>query len=78
MLIAKIKTEHQEQLEKMEADFSKEIRMLNNNEKDLKMTLDDMQKENGVLKKRLDEEEQLRKKLQEEIFKNIKSHEEEV
>lgn len=42
------------------------------------MTLDDMQKENGVLKKNLDEEEQLRRKLQEEIFKNIKSHEEEV
>lgn len=40
----------------MELEFSEEIRQLNNNEKDLKMTLDEMQKENGVLKKDLDEE----------------------
>ena len=78
MLISKIKTEHQEQLDKMEASYTDEIRMLNNNEKDLKLAMDEMQKENGILRKRLDEEEQLRRKLQEEIFKNIKSHEEEV
>ena len=40
-------------MEQMEAEFTKEIKMLNNNEKDLKMTLDEMQKENGVLKKDL-------------------------
>lgn len=43
-------------MDKMELEFSEEIRQLNNNEKDLKMTLDEMQKENGVLKKDLDEE----------------------
>lgn len=42
------------------------------------MTLDDMNRENGEIRKRLDEEIQLRIKLQEEIFKNIRSHEEEV
>ena len=52
--------------------------MLNASEKSLKMALDEMQKENGECRKRLDEEEQLRKKLQDEIYRNIKSHEEEV
>ena len=56
MLIAKISTEHQEQMEKMEEDFTNEIRQLNLNEKDLKMTLDEMQRENGELRKRLEEE----------------------
>ena len=52
--------------------------MLNASEKNLKMALDEMQKENGEMRKNLEEEEQLRKKLQDEIYKNIKSHEEEV
>ncbi len=78
MLISKISTEHQEAMEKKESEFNKEIQMLNASEKNLKMALDEMQKENGEMRKNLEEEEQLRKKLQDEIYKNIKSHEEEV
>jgi len=37
-----------------------------------------MERENSELKKRLSEEVQLRSKLQDEIYKNIRSHEEEV
>ena len=40
--------------------------------------MDDINRENGELRKQLDEEVQLRIKLQEEIYKNIRSHEEEV
>ena len=78
MLVAKINTEHQEAIEKMQVEFNKEIHMLNLNEKDLKLTLDDMQRQNSEHQKRLDEEIQLRIKLQEEIYKNIRTHEEEV
>ena len=78
MLIKEISTEHQKAMEEAEARFNEEIRQMNINEKELKMTVDDMQRENGELKKRLDEEIQLRIKLQEEIYKNIRSHEEEV
>ena len=63
---------------KMEENFNFEIKQLNGNEKDLKMELDDMQRENGEFRKRLEDEVQLRIKLQEEIYKNIRSHEEEV
>lgn len=62
----------------METDFSKEIQTLNINEKELKFSLDEMERENSELKKRLGEEVQLRSKLQDEIYKNIRSHEEEV
>lgn len=78
MLISKISTEHQQQLEEKDEKFAKEIQTLNQNEKDLKITLDEMQRENGEIRKRLEEEVQLRIKLQEEIYKNIRSHEEEV
>ena len=78
MLIAKIGTEHQEQIEHMETEFIKEINQLSEHEKELKMTLDEINRDNGELRKRLEEEVQLRLKLQEEIYKNIKSHEEEV
>lgn len=78
MLISKISTEHQQQMEQVQEGFHREIEALNRNEKDLKFTLDEMQRENGELRKRLDEEVVLRIKLQEEIYKNIKSHEEEV
>ena len=57
MLIAEISAEHQQKLEEMEKNFHDEIRMLNTNEKDLKLSLDELQKENGIVKKRLDEEE---------------------
>jgi len=40
--------------------------------------MDQIQRENGEMKKRLDEETALRIKLQEEMYKNIKTHEEEV
>ena len=40
--------------------------------------MDQYQKENGDLKKKNEEEVLLRKKLQEEIYKSIKTHEEEV
>ena len=62
----------------MEERFTSEIRSLNLNERDLKMRMDDMQRENGELRKSLEDELQLRIKLQEEIYKNIRSHEEEV
>ncbi len=78
MLITEMSTEHQQQMEKMEEQFNFEINILNQNEKELKMTLDDMNRENGEIRKRLEEEIQLRIKLQEEIYKNIRSHEEEV
>ena len=47
----------------MEEQFNFEINILNQNEKELKMTLDDMNRENGELRKRLEEEIQLRIKL---------------
>ena len=62
----------------MQGEFNKEIHMLNMNEKDLKLTLDEMQRKNSEIHKRLDEEIMLRIKLQEEIYKNIRTHEEEV
>ena len=62
----------------MEERYTSEIRSLNLNERDLKMRMDDMQRENGELRKSLEDELQLRIKLQEEIYKNIRSHEEEV
>ncbi len=63
MLITEMSTEHQQQMEKMEEQFNFEINILNQNEKELKMTLDDMNKENGEIRKRLEEEIQLRIKL---------------
>lgn len=57
MLISKISTEHQEAMEKKESEFNKEIQMLNASEKNLKMALDEMQKENGEMRKNLEEEE---------------------
>ena len=62
----------------MEKEFSDEVGLLNNHEKELKLAMDQIQRENGELRKKLDEESQLRIKLQEEIYKNIKTHEEEV
>ncbi len=50
-------------MEKMEEQFNFEINILNQNEKELKMTLDDMNRENGEIRKRLEEEIQLRIKL---------------
>ena len=47
----------------MEEQFNLEINVLNQNEKELKMTLDDMNRENGEIRKRLEEEIQLRIKL---------------
>jgi len=35
----------------MEEDFNKEIRQLNQNEKELKLSLDDINRENGELRK---------------------------
>lgn len=63
MLITKMSTEHQEMIEEKEERFHNEISQLNQNEKELKMTLDDMNRENGEIRKRLDEEIQLRIKL---------------
>jgi len=51
MMIAKISTEHKEQLDKLEEELLAEIKTLNDNEKDLKFTLDEIQRENGDLKK---------------------------
>lgn len=48
------------------------------NEKHLKLQLDDLQRENSEKSKQLEDEVTLRVKLQEEIYKNIKTHEEEV
>ena len=40
----------------MEERFTNEIRSLNLNERDLKMRMDDMQRENGELRKSLEDE----------------------
>lgn len=40
MMVAKISTEHKEQLDKMEDDFNREINMLNDNEKTLREQLE--------------------------------------
>ena len=40
--------------------------------------MDDLQRDSSEIRKRLEDEVQLRLKLQEEIYKNIRSHEEEV
>lgn len=56
MLIKEISTEHQKAMEEAEARFNAELRAMSQNEKELKMVVDDMQRENGELRKRLDEE----------------------
>ena len=43
-------------MEEMEERFTNEIRSLNLNERDLKMRMDDMQRENGELRKSLEDE----------------------
>lgn len=43
-------------MEAMEERFTNEIRSLNLNERDLKMKMDDMQRENGELRKSLEDE----------------------
>lgn len=43
-------------MEAAEAKFNEEIRTMTLNETALKLSVDDMQKENGEYKKRLDEE----------------------
>ena len=63
MQLAQMHTEHVEALDKLQEDFDFEIKQLNLNEKNLKMELDDLQKENGEVRKRLDDEIQLRVKL---------------
>ena len=78
MMISKITTEHQEAIAKLEAEARQEKEYLNSHEKELKVVMDQYQKENGDLKKKNEEEVLLRKKLQEEIYKSIKTHEEEV
>ena len=40
----------------MEERYTNEIRSLNLNERDLKMKMDDMQRENGELRKSLEDE----------------------
>ena len=56
MMVAKISTEHKSQLDKVEEEFSLEIQELNRNEKNLKQTLENFQKNNGELNKELAEE----------------------
>ena len=48
----------------MQADFDAEVHQLNMNEKEIKLSLDESQRENSELKKKLEEETQLCKKLQ--------------
>ena len=43
-------------MEAMEERYTNEIRSLNLNERDLKMKMDDMQRENGELRKSLEDE----------------------
>ena len=43
-------------MEEMEERYASEIRSLNLNERDLKMRMDDMQRENGELRKSLEDE----------------------
>ena len=43
-------------MEEMEEKYTNEIRSLNLNERDLKMRMDDMQRENGELRKSLEDE----------------------
>ena len=49
-------TEHQEALAKMEERFNFDIRLLNANEKDLKLELDELQKADSDIRKRLEDE----------------------
>ena len=78
MLIAKIKTEHQKLMEEKDEEHCKKLSQLTDNERIIKLKLDDVEREKGELDKKWREEVQLRIKLQEEIYKNIRSHEEEV
>ena len=43
-------------MEEAETKFSEEIRIMTINEKELKLSVDENQRENGELRKRLDEE----------------------
>ena len=78
MMVAKISTEHSNRLEEMQQEFFAEIQQLNANEKTLKEQLEIFQTQNGELKKSLAEESRERQKLQEEICRSVKTHEEEV
>lgn len=44
----------------------------------MRFEMDELMHSNGELKKKLEDETQMRIKLQEEIYKNLKTHEEEV
>lgn len=44
----------------------------------MRFEMDELMHANGELKKKLEDETQMRIKLQEEIYKNLKTHEEEV
>ena len=65
-------------MEEKDARYNDELNQYNENEKELRLNLDELTKENGELRKTFDEEVSLRIKLQEEMFKNLKAHEEEV
>ena len=62
----------------MEEEFNREKENFENNEKTLKEQLEEFSTQNGSLMKRLDEEQTLRIKLEQEMILMQKTHEEEV
>ena len=56
MQLSKMHTENMEHIAKLEEEFNFEIMQHKNNEKELKLEMDDLQRESGEVKKRLDDE----------------------
>ena len=63
MMVAKISTEHKEETDKLEDQFTNEINQLNLNEKKLKNKLETANTDVNELKKKLHEETTQRVKL---------------
>ena len=78
MMVAKISTEHKVELDRMEDEYTKEIREREQSEKQLRDDLEKMSTKLIDADKQLNEQTSLNSKLNDEINRLFKTHEEEV
>lgn len=78
MMVAKISTEHKVEVDRLESEFNRQITILNESEKHLKEMLVQSEIQNHDLNLKNQETTILLTKLQEEISRSLKTHEEEV
>jgi len=78
MMVAKISTEHKVELDRMEDEYTKEIKEREQSEKQLRDDLEKMSTKLIDADKQLNEQTSLNQKLNDEINRLFKTHEEEV